>query len=49
MCSKEFILPSLIEKELAYRLEIMIQAKSLTNWPLLTHEEVRELGIYGGA
>jgi hypothetical protein len=49
MCSKEFILPSLIEKELAYRLEIMSQAKSLANWPLLTHEEVRDLGIYGGA
>ena len=49
MCSKEFILPSLIEKELTHRLEIMSQAKSLANWPLLTNEEVRDLGIYGGA
>lgn len=40
---------SLIEKELAYRLDTLSKARSLPTWPLLTPGEVRELGIYGGA
>lgn len=39
---------SLIEKELAYRLDTLSKARSLPTWPLLTPGEVRELGIYGG-
>ena len=40
---------SLIEKELAYRLDTLSKARSLPTWPLLTPGEVRQLGIYGGA
>ena len=40
---------SLIEKELAHRLDTLSKASSLPSWPLLTPSEVRDLGIYGGA
>ena len=40
---------SVIEKELAHRLDMMSKAKSLSSWPLLTPGEVRDLEIYGGA
>jgi putative restriction endonuclease len=40
---------SLIEAELILRLDILARAESLDSWPLLTPNEVRELGIYGGA
>lgn len=40
---------SLIDKELAYRLDTLSKARSLPSWPLLTPGEVRNLGIYGGA
>ena len=40
---------SLIEKELAYRLDTLARARLIPTWPLLTPGEVRDLGIYGGA
>ena len=40
---------SLIEKELAYRLDTLARARLIPSWPLLTPGEVRDLGIYGGA
>ena len=40
---------SLIEQELAYRLDAFSKAQTLPTWPLLTPSEVRNLGIYGGA
>lgn len=40
---------SLVERELAHRLDTLKRAHSLQSWPLLSPNEVRELGIYGGA
>jgi hypothetical protein len=38
-----------VESEIARRLEAWNQLQSSPNWPLVTAQEVRDLGLYGGA
>jgi putative restriction endonuclease len=40
---------SVIERELQHRLDQLDAARRSPNWPLLTAQEVRDLGVYGGA
>lgn len=40
---------SAVEREISRRLDAWNQLKQSRNWPLVTAQEVRDLGIYGGA